>query len=132
MADPLQVAQYYDYSYHEIGMDDVPVFVDTIIAARPLACNKVTLVPHSTAVNAAVVAASRIPSLGAKVGSIVGLAPCLRVNASEMFINLNDKPSFSAIYNFMMDAGITNLFGPDHEANLATMCGGGIGQYICN
>lgn len=113
-------------------MDDVPAFVDTIIAARPLACNKVTLVPHSTAVNEVVVAASRIPTLSAKVSSIVGLAPCLRVNSSEMFINLNDKPSFSAIYNFMMDAGITRLFGPQHEANLASMCGEGIGQFICN
>lgn len=77
LADPVQNGQYWDYSFHNEGLEDVPAFVDSIIAARPGACNKVTIVAHSTAVNSSLVAASRIPKLADKVGMITGLGPCL-------------------------------------------------------
>ena len=86
LTDPLQETQYWDYSFENIGKEDIPAYVDAIIAARAGACNKVTLVPHSTGVNAALVAATQVEGLNTKVGAVSGLAPCFKIGLSQFFM----------------------------------------------
>jgi len=101
--DPLTSDQYWDYSFEEIGTDDIPAFVDAIIAARVGACNKVTLIPHSDSVNASLIAASRITGLNNKVGGITGLGPCVQLDLDTLFLPFKDTASIKAVYDFMAE-----------------------------
>jgi hypothetical protein len=76
----------------------VPAYIDAIIAARPSACNKVTLVPHSTAVNAVLVAAAGTPLLSEKVDLIAAVAPCLEVNTDNFWYPAGDIISADMLY----------------------------------
>lgn len=131
--DELTRDQYWDYSYEEIGIDEIPAFADAIIAARPGNCNKVTVVPHSSAVNSAIIAAAQVPGLSTKVGSVVGLAPCLQLNLDNLFVPLRDLASIEAVYSFLASVKITNLFGPNHLDAIAPLCNSpGLGENLCN
>jgi len=65
-------AAYWDYDFANIGREDFPAMIDTIIAN----CNKVTLVTHSSGANSSLVMATD-PAMADKVGRIVNMAPCL-------------------------------------------------------
>jgi len=71
-------AAYWDYDFANIGREDFPAMIDTIIANRNLGtnCNKVTLVTHSSGANSSLVMATD-PAMADKVGRIVNMAPCL-------------------------------------------------------
>jgi len=43
-------------------------------------------VPHSTGVNAALIAASQVEGLNTKVGAVSGLAPCFKIGLSKFFM----------------------------------------------
>ena len=68
---PEQKFNYWNFSYEEIGREDINSMVDTIIASRNQIdeCQKVTIVTHSTGANASLVAAS---DAGSKFSSKVG------------------------------------------------------------
>ena len=48
---------YWNYSFDEIGNEDVDSMINKIIAERVFSCDKVTLVTHSTGANSALVLA---------------------------------------------------------------------------
>lgn len=120
MLDPLDVPNfnYWDFSFDEIGREDVVAMIDSIIANRNLpedgGCSKVTVVTHSTGANQILVAAQD-PSTGLdiKVGQILTIAPCLNINILDFWLPLKDLASVQAFYTAMAEFGITNLFGPD-------------------
>ena len=101
--DPLTSAQYWDYSFEEIGTFDIPAFVDAIIAARVGACNKVTLIPHSDSVNASLIAAKSTTGLSNKVNGITGMGPCIQLDLDTLFLPFKDTASITAVYNFMAE-----------------------------
>lgn len=129
--DPLTAAEYWAYSYEEIGMYDLPAFIDTIIQERKGKCDKVTIVAHSTAVNSALVLASKEPAISNKVAGILGVGPCLNVNVDDWFFAERDISSVQAIYNFMAQLGITNLFGVDHAERVDVVCSNPAYAGIC-
>ena len=55
---PEQSAAYWDYTFAEIGKEDVASMVDEIIIQRPKTCEKVQIVAHGTGVNSVLVGAS--------------------------------------------------------------------------
>ena len=118
--DPLTAAAFWDFSYEEVGMDDVSTFVDAIVAARPGACSKVTVVPHSTAVNSVLVAAASMPNLREKVGSIVAVAPCLQVSLSDFWLDTQDITSTNTLYDLL--SALPSLFGPNYYENIEPFC----------
>ena len=72
--DPLQMADYWDFSFDEIGREDVRSIVDTVVSLRNDgdSCHKVTLITHSTGANQALVAAvDDSVQLSEKVGQII-------------------------------------------------------------
>ena len=65
MLDPLMPFEYWNFSFEEVGREDLNSMVDAIILARNReveGCGKVTIVTHSTGANSALVAAQD-PSL---------------------------------------------------------------------
>jgi len=118
--DAITGAAYWDYTYENIGLEDVSAFVNTIVTARPGACNKVTLVPHSTAVNSALVAAARIPFLSDTVGTIAAVAPCLKVNINEYWLNEQDMETTDMLYSII--SVLPSMFGPNHEEVIRPFC----------
>ena len=112
--------------------------MDAIVAARPSpACTKVALVPHSDAVNAALVAAERVSGLGDKVSIVRGLAPCIELDLDDFFITgAKDETSIQTIYDVLLaGVGLTNLFGPIYDAQRAAICadvGNPYAQIVCN
>ena len=57
----LDPANYWEFSYEDIGNEDIVSMVDRIIAERNSpsdGCSKITIVTHSTGANAVLVAAS--------------------------------------------------------------------------
>ena len=58
LTDEAQAIQYWDFTYDQIGIEDINSMVDLIIADRVGNCDKVTLVTHSTAANSSLVAAT--------------------------------------------------------------------------
>ena len=92
----LGASSFWDFTFEQIGTEDIPAFVDKIIDVRlntGAGCDKVTLVPHGSAVNAALVAALRVPEIAGKVERITALAPCLQINTKEFFNNEVDIES---------------------------------------
>lgn len=113
--NPADAAAYWYYSYEQIGLDEIPALTDKIVQSRPGQCEKVTLVAHNSAVNSALVAASRIKDLSDTVGKIVGLGPCLQFNIETHFLSERDIASADAVQNFINSLGIVYLFGPNHD-----------------
>lgn len=66
---PDQKKEFWDYSFEEIGSDDIPALVDTVIANRfgPTNCNKVTLLAHSSGLSASLVASLKMPRFADKI-----------------------------------------------------------------
>lgn len=137
LTDPLQDQQYHDYSFHEVGKEDLTAFVDTIIAARPGTCEKVQIITHSTGANAALVAASDpVINWAEKVASIVTVGPCLFQDLNNFWLPVKDIPSVIAFYFLLKSSGITNLYGLGTDPNLENFCNplisGDTAAAICN
>ena len=83
---------YFDYTYEEIGREDIASILDMIIEERiDRECSKVTLVTHGTAANEALVAASiDSNSWSSKVSKIVNLAPCLNTELENFWLPVKD------------------------------------------
>ena len=91
LADPVDEWAYWDFSFEEIGNEDVSSMIDKIIATRVNSCTKVAVVTHSTAANSAIVLATNADKqLSQKVSQIVTLAPCLQVNLLNFWNDLRD------------------------------------------
>lgn len=115
---------YWDFSYPEIGREDFPAMIDTIIQTRSYdECGKVTLVAHSGAANSAMVMATEL-GIDDKVGRVVTLAPCLQINPTNWFFPNNDITSIELIYDFFEKANINSLFTPAHDLETAEFCEG--------
>ena len=138
MLDPLEAFEYWDFTFDDIGREDVVAMIDSIIALRntpeDLGCSKVTVVTHSSGANQILVAAQDpTTALDTKVSKIVTIAPCLNININEFWLPLRDIASVQAFYAAMAQFGITNLFGPDTEAMIEPFCNaGGVYSQICN
>ena len=97
--------KYWDFSYHDIGNEDILAMVNGIIAMRNSpddGCSKVTIVTHSTGANAVLAAASE-PSnkLDSKVGMILTIAPCLNIRLEDFWLPVRDLASIEAFYMAM-------------------------------
>ena len=115
--DPAIRKNYFDYSFEEVGEQDIPAFVDTIIAERSSSvCEKVTLMPHGSGVNQALIAAMRAPQFSEKVDQITALAPCLQINDSYFFNGvLKDPLTVQLFYSVLEEVGVTSLFGSNFD-----------------
>lgn len=105
---------YWNFSFEEVGREDINSMVDNIIADRNQVdeCNKVTIVTHSTGANSALVAASDSSlQLSSKVGKIINLAPCLSINIEKFWLPVRDLESIKAFYDALDQYNITDLFG---------------------
>lgn len=120
--DPMTEAQFWDYSFEDIGMEDFSTMIDAIIAHRWDYCNKVTLVTHSTGANAALVLAASDPLFSERVERIVTLAPCLLTNLDKFWLPLKDIESVEIFYSYMGMYGVTSLFGPHHNEEVSEFC----------
>lgn len=88
---------------------------------------------HGTGVNEALVAAIYTPGFNDKVSKIVGLAPCLDVASSSMFIDTNEPSTVVTLYALIQSYGVYNIFSADYMRNLESMCSEpGVGEYLCN
>ena len=92
LSNPAEKAEYWDYSYEEIGNEDVNSMLDKIIEERiDRSCNKVTLVTHSTGANSSLSSASLNPDLwSSKVSKLINLAPCLKMDLNNFWLPLQD------------------------------------------
>jgi len=119
---PDQANEFWNYTYHDIGVDDIPALVDAVIANRFGAtnCNKVTLIAHSSGLSAAMVAAIKGGDAFAdKVGQINGLAPCIKLNLDKFVItDARDLTSVKAFYDILNMAGLSRLFGPAYASEV--------------
>ena len=132
LLDPIQKAEYWNYTFHEIGTEDIPAMVDKIIAERPGNCAKVTLIPHSSGVNAAMVAALKVPGLADKVGHVNAMGPCINVNIDEWFLEMRDTESIKMVYELLASLNVTTLFGPGYYEEIEPICQTpGIGPALC-
>ncbi len=93
-------AAYWEYNFADIGKEDFPAMIDTIIANRNLGtnCNKVTLVTHSSGANSSLVMAATNPAMADKVGRIVNMAPCLSINFNQFWMDQRDISSVNMLY----------------------------------
>lgn len=123
---PDQEAQYWNYSFEEIGTDDIPALVNGVIANRVGAgkCNKVSLLAHSSGLSAALVAGIKGGTgLTDRVGQINGVAPCIKLNLSKFVLpDVRDLTSVQAFYDILGRAGMTNLFGPQYATDIQKVC----------
>ena len=99
---------FWDYSFEEIGMFDIPAMVDTVRANRPMSCSRVALVGHSSGANATLVSALD-PTMSDKVSRIVNLAPCLQINYDNFWMDQRDIASVSMLYNYFQLNGICSF-----------------------
>lgn len=120
---------YWDYTFEDVGREDIPKFIDTILANRKLGdCNQVTVMPHGTGVNETLIAAINMADFNDKVKKIVGLAPCLDVSTNSMVIDSNEPNTVVTLYALFKSYGISNIFAADYMKNLQAMCDeGGVG-----
>lgn len=136
LADPVQNLAYWDFSYEEIGMEDITTMVNEIVASRKGNgdCNKVTIVSHGTGGNSALVAASSSTlNFASKVGKIITIGPCLQVNIDEFWLPVRDLRSIEAFYASLAAFNIYSLFGSGVDANLTAYCNSGsVNTLICN
>ena len=113
--DPTQPNDYWNFSFEDIGKEDIVSMVDRIILERNKpdeGCSKVTLVTHGTGANSALVAAQDAAySLQTKVGQIMSIAPCLNISLDEFWLPVRDLASIQAFYSALAQYNITNLFG---------------------
>lgn len=122
---PDQDKEFWNYSFDNIGREDIPALVDTVIANRfgPTNCNKVTLVTHSSGLSASLVGAIKVPGFSEKVGQINGLAPCIALNLEKFVLpQARDLTSIQAFYNILDMAGMTHLFGPSYAEDVQKLC----------
>ena len=94
---------YWDFSFEQVGNEDVDSMIDMIIAERhDSTCSKVTLVTHSSAANSALALATNPEkNIAERVDRIVTLAPCLQLNIFEFWLPLKDLASVAAFYQII-------------------------------
>ena len=115
-------ARYWNFSFEDIGERDLPAMIDAIIAARSsYACDKVSILAHSSGANQALVAALRAPQFASKVDRITSVAPCLQIEQDNFFLPLKDEISVQMFYSLFEEAGVTNLFGADHDEQMSRL-----------
>ena len=126
--DPVTGSQYWDYSFQKIGEEDVPAYVDAIVAARGGAdCSKVTIVPHSTAVDATMVAALTNGFLADKVDQVASVGPCFKLG-QNYWIAGRDFTTIEAYKTFLDLWSINYLFSPDHDTLVSNACANATGM----
>ncbi|XP_021955648.1 lipase 3 [Folsomia candida] len=77
--------QYWNFSFHEIGVNDVPAIIDYVLYVSGQ--ESLYYISHSMGCAAFVVAMSTFPEYNAKVRTFIGLAPSVYVgNTSAPFI----------------------------------------------
>lgn len=134
--DPLQKFDYWNFSFEDMGKEDLTSMVDSVIASRNQQdeCNKLTIITHSTGANQSLVAATQGDAQFAdKVGKIINLAPCLAINVEKFWLPVRDLQSIKAFYAALAAFNITDLFGPNSEADVASFCeSGGINGLLCS
>ena len=102
LEDPVDQKSYWDYSFEQVGNEDVSTMVDKIIESRYESCTKVTLVTHSSAANSSLALATNASkNLSEKVSQIVTLAPCLQINFDEFWLPVRDLASIEAFYELI-------------------------------
>lgn len=78
VADP---QLYWDFTFEDIGKQDVTAITDFIIQERKGdTCSKLSFVSHSTGITQTAVAALNDPMVGTKTDRVVALAPCFFFN----------------------------------------------------
>lgn len=117
------MATYADFSFDQIGTEDYPVMIDTILANSYVgeSCGKVTMATHSSGSNSAMIMAN-MPGMADKVDRIITVAPCLLINYTDYWLPVNDITSVDFIYDLFEDAGVNSLFGPGNSAELDAFC----------
>lgn len=120
--DPLTSSAFWDYTFDNIGKEDVPAFIDAVIANRTGDCNKVQLLTHSSGANSALVAAINAASFSEKVSGITSLAPCLCLDLLEFWNPYEDPASINALFQFLLDNNISGLFTSWHDEYLEEVC----------
>ena len=91
---------YWSFSFEDIGEEDLPAMIDTIIEARSTyACDKVSVMAHGSGANQALIAALRSPRFADKVDRITTVAPCLQIEQNNFFLPLKDEISVQMFYS---------------------------------
>ena len=131
---PEDEAKFWDYTYAEIGSDDIQTMITTIIEERfDRDCSKVAVLTHSTAANSALTAASMDTEFWSqRVSAIISLAPCFMVDLQQYWLPVRDLASVDAFYVTILSSGVYSLFGEEMESDLTSYCSQGPQQQaIC-
>ena len=131
---PDQSLSYWNFTYEEIGKEDITSMVDTIILNRVGTCEKVQIIGHGTGSSSALVAATDpLLMFADKVGQIVPLAPCIVVNIENFWLTVRDVTSIEAFYASLAEFGVYSMFSAGLDPNLEAYCNsGGVNTIICN
>ena len=135
LANPVDKEAFWNFSYEQIGSDDVESMLAKIIEERiDRACSKVTLVTHGTGANSSLAAASLNPDVwSSKVSKIINLAPCLQVDVGNFWLPVRDLQSIDAFYSILNLSGVRDFFGPGMVEDVAPFCAAGPQQQaICD
>ena len=121
---PEDEEKFWDYTYAEIGSDDIQTMISTIIEERfDRECSKVAVLTHSTAANSALAAASLDAEFWSqRVSAIISLAPCFMIDLQSYWLPVRDLTSVDAFYVTMLTSGVYSLFGKEMESDLADYC----------
>ena len=87
-------AQFWDWTFEDVGREDVPRLAEFIIDERKDdTCAKVTVVTHSTGVSEVITAALSDTTFSSRVDRVVALAPCTFLNLNNFELPIGDRPS---------------------------------------
>ena len=110
-------AAFWDFTNWDIGLYDVPAFVNKVQKTRysesgDTSCEKVQIVAHGTAVEATMIASERIEGFADRVNKVLSLMPCAQNNSFfGFFRSLNKIDEVAKFYSAMSLAGLPSLTG---------------------
>jgi pimeloyl-ACP methyl ester carboxylesterase len=110
--DPTAYCNYWDFTYDQIGLYDIPAFLSAIMEIRRdsgegLYCDKVNIVTHTTGAAELMVTLNEYPSEAAAwfIESIVNLSPCLIPTIESVLAMIGQtSPDRRRILNVTIDA----------------------------
>ena len=118
-ADLAVRAAFWDFTVWDIGLNDVPAFVDKVQKTRysesgDTACEKVQIVAHGTGVESTMIASERIEGFADRVNKVLSIASCpvMRTRV-DWFNGLNNSDRIAAVYSVMSLSGVPSLIGDD-------------------
>ncbi|XP_041979238.1 lipase 1-like [Aricia agestis] len=128
--DPDRDDEFWDYSFHEIGVSDLPAMIDFVLekTGRP----RLSAVGHSQGNTIFYVLGAMRPEYNAKIDVMIALSPVCFLNNLSRAVSILTE-AFPLISGFLAVAGREEVFGEGSVARVLyeEVCGCGRGYDVC-